>query len=75
MINQAPTKEFFIVATCHGMSSLDFHSHVVLHCSIAVYPENTGMFFIDILMSATNWDLILCFHPHPDLLPSREKEL
>jgi hypothetical protein len=39
------------------------------------YPENTGMFFIDILMSATNWDLILGFHPHPSLLPSREKEL
>jgi len=23
----------------------------------------------------TNQDLILGFHPHPDLLPSREKEL
>jgi hypothetical protein len=42
---------------------------------MGVYPVNTEMIFIDNSLRATNQGLILGFHPHPHLLPSREKEL
>jgi len=39
-----------------------------------VYPENIGMIIIRNVFIATNHNCILGFHPHPHLLPSREKE-
>ena len=35
------------VATCHGMSNSWFSFHLVTHKWHKVYPENTGMIFID----------------------------
>jgi hypothetical protein len=39
-----------------------------------VYPDNTGTIFTINVFIATNHNLILDLHPHPHLLPSREKE-
>jgi hypothetical protein len=69
------------IATSHktllAMTDLDryFHPHLVLQSSMRVYPGNNGMIFITSVFIATNHNLILDFHPHPHLLPSREKEL
>jgi hypothetical protein len=50
MINQVPTKEYKLdgcnklrlinVATCHGMSYLGFHPHLVLRSSMKIFPKN-----------------------------------
>ena len=51
-----------------------FHPQLVPQCGMTIYPEDTDILFIDISLRATNLDLILRFHPHPHILPSREKE-
>jgi hypothetical protein len=52
------------------MTDLDgnFNPHLVLPCSMDVYPENTGMIFLSNVFTATNHNFILGSHPHPNLL-------
>jgi hypothetical protein len=42
-------------------------------CGMRVYPENTGTNFITNSLRTTNQNLNQGFHPHPHLLPLREK--
>jgi hypothetical protein len=54
--------------------SLYFHPHLVPQRGMRVYPEKFRSDFISNIFITTNYNFILGFHPHLNLLPSRKKK-